>query len=120
MNTVQWLDHAKSVLSIDSDYKLSKMLGISTTRLSNYRVGRNQMDEQICLSLEKLLKLTPGTILFDIQGERTKCQEAATVFHNLAKRLAAGVLALMLGFSTLFYTPPASADNLSNSTFYTL
>ena len=96
MNTIYYLDLVKSEKSITSDYQLAKTLEISTSRVSNYRTGRYDMDELLALKIEKLLNLKTGTVLLDIQANRTKCPAAAKVFQELAQKLAAGALCLML------------------------
>lgn len=109
MNTIEYLDLIKSTKSITSDYKLSKLLGISRSRLSHYRNGRNTMDELLALKVEKILNLKPGTVLIDLQAERSKCPEARAILHELAQKLAATALTLVLVFSGVFLPNIAEA-----------
>lgn len=120
MDTIYFLDRIKSEYSITSDYKLAKLMGISTSRLSHYRVGKHSMDEVLALRVEKLLKLKPGTVLLEIQAGRTKCPEAAQVLHDIARKLAGGILALVIAFTALFSPAPSIAANLSqgNTVYY--
>lgn len=97
MNTKEWLDHAKTELQIPSDNQLAKRLGITRQAVSGYK-GHRHMDDEICIKLEKLLQLRPGTILLDIQAEREKNPELKKVWRALRRSIAASVLAAALPF----------------------
>lgn len=108
MDTIYYLDLLKVEKSITSDYQLAKLLGISRGRLSNYRNKHHDMDELLALKIEKLLNLKPGTVLLDIQANRSKCPEARKVLHEISQKLAGGALAIFLALSLNF--APMSAE----------
>jgi len=109
MKTIEYLDLVKAAKSITSDYQLAKTLGISTARLSSYRNGRYDMDELLALKVENILNMPSGSVLLDIQANRTKCPEAAKVLQAISKKLAAGILSLCLCFSMALQPEQARA-----------
>lgn len=101
-NSADLLDLIKSRYSLPSYYAAAKFLGISKARASNYRNGKNDMDEMLILQVENLLKYPPGSLLFEMQAARTKCPDAAKIFHQTAQKIAAGALCFMLVFPVFF------------------
>jgi len=90
------LDELKSRYDIPSDNKLSKFLDISRTRLSNYRCGTYTIDDDVAAKIDKLLELPEGVIALEMHAKRSKCPAVSATFHEIAQRLAAGSLCLML------------------------
>jgi len=93
------LDELKARHNITSDYKLSKLLEISRTRVSNYRCGTNTIDDDVAQKIDKLLDLPEGVIALEMHARRTKCPNISKTFHEIAQKLAAGALCLMIVFS---------------------
>lgn len=96
----------RSGFSLDSDYQIAKLLGISRERVSGWRTGKSFPDDSMILRIENLLNYPPGSLLFELHAARSKCPDAANIFHQTAKKIAAGVLCFMLVFS-VFLTAPA-------------
>ena len=90
------LDELKKRHNLPSDYKLAKFLGISRTRLSNYRCGINTIDDDLAARIDKLLELPEGVIALEMHAKRSKCPQISNTFHEIAQKLAAGALCLML------------------------
>ncbi|PCI36851.1 MAG: hypothetical protein COB50_04210 [Thiotrichales bacterium] len=91
MNTIEYLDTVKSRYKWVSDYKLSKEIGLSQSRMSNYRCGRSEMDEDMCLKVAKLLKISEAGVLIDIVAERTKSEKASKILNRTAKKLIGNI-----------------------------
>lgn len=87
--TTQYLDSAKSVLGIGSDYALAKALGIRTTTISNYRSGRNHFDDATAIKIAAILKIDPLEVIAAANVERAKNDDARRVWVGLWDRLAA-------------------------------
>lgn len=124
MSTVDYLDQLKARYNWNSDYKLAKELGISQSRISNYRSGKQNMDDELAIRIEKLLALPEGTILLDMYASRTKSPEAKKILARLSKQTmnAFAATALMV---TMSYMVAASPDLLaaeiiggSNTVYY--
>lgn len=101
-NSSDLIDLIRSRFSLTSDYQVAKMLDISIARVSNYRRGISNPDDSLILQVETLLKYPAGSLLFEMQAARTKCPDAAKIFHQTAQKIAAGVLCFMLVFPAFF------------------
>jgi ribosome-binding protein aMBF1 (putative translation factor) len=70
MKTVDYLDAVKAAYALTSDYQLSKKIGESSSRISQYRVGRTFMDDDLAIKIAYMLDLNPLTVLADAHIER--------------------------------------------------
>ncbi len=70
MKTVDYLDALKAAYFLESDYQLTKKLGESSARISQYRTGRNIMDDDMAIKISYLLDLNPLAVLADAHIER--------------------------------------------------
>ena len=70
MKTVDYLDAVKAAYSLTSDYQLTKKIGESSSRISQYRVGRTFMDDDLAIKIAYLLDINPLTVLADAHIER--------------------------------------------------
>jgi transcriptional regulator with XRE-family HTH domain len=113
MDTIQYLDAVKARYHWESDYKLAKEMGLSQSRMSNYRCGKTEMDENLCIDVANLLKLNPAKVLIDITAERTKCDKAAQILRKTAKQLTSAAASLFLTLSMIYGTI-APAESMAN------
>ena len=120
MNTIEILDTLKAEYGLTSDYQLAKKLGTSTSRVGNYRSGRSKFDDEMVLQVENLLDLPEGSLLLEIQSQRTKCKTAAEILHKLSKQLMATAAALFLTLSTGYgsFSSDATASPISQNLSY--
>ena len=65
MTTLEYLDAVKAAYNLTSDYQLAKKLDISTSRMSNYRIGRSVMEDDLAVKVAYLLDKNPLTVLAD-------------------------------------------------------
>ena len=82
-----------------SDYAVAKLLNISRSRMSNYRTGRNILDNEMCFKLAEILKIDPLEVIIAIEVERaTKRNDSALqkLWTGLAKRTTAAMVALAI------------------------
>lgn len=88
MKTVDYLDALKAAYSLDSDYQLTKKLGESSARISQYRTGRNIMDDDFALKVSYLLDLNPLAVLADahIEREMKRGNNSLVIFWEEVKR----------------------------------
>lgn len=94
----QILDKAKEKLKISSDYELSKYLNIkSRGKISNYRSGRNQPDEEMCFILAEILEEEPQAIIAAVRLDAEKEPSKIEFWKRQAKKyaLTAGVVAAL-------------------------
>lgn len=70
VKTVEYLDAVKAAYSLTSDYQLAKKISESANRISQYRVGRNIMDDDLAIKIAYFLDVNPLTVLADAHIER--------------------------------------------------
>lgn len=112
--TLRLLDAVKRQRGLSSDYQLGKALGVSSSRLGNYRSGRiSTMDDDLAVRVADLLGRPRGAILAALAAERAKSDDVRKAWREAVKRLggvAAGVLLLLGGGPT----PPSAGATASN------
>lgn len=96
MKAAEWIDRVKTAHGWDSDYKVSKELGLSRQTVSKYRSGTSTtMDDESAMKVAGALGEKPEIVLLDQTMERTKNDEARHALGGLLKRLggvAAGLV----------------------------
>lgn len=92
MNTIEYLDKAKSEKGIPSDYALAKALGIRSSAISNYRSGKSQMDDNVARKIAEIIGVHAGIVMLDMHRERAQTAEEAGIWQEIAK----GFLSLLL------------------------
>jgi hypothetical protein len=113
------LERAKARGNIDTDYRLSKVIAIKQSALSNYRAGRSMPDDRV---LEQLCALSGddlGVVAAQIQAERARTPDSKNMWLMIAKRLAGGastaVLSVVFAISLIAgYAQPAGAAALKH------
>lgn len=94
------LDRAKAGALIESDYRLAKVIGITHSAVSNYRVGKSMPDERVLSQLCALSGDDVAVFAAQIQAERARTPEGRTMWEAIAQRLRGGVSTAIL--SVLF------------------
>lgn len=85
MNTTEYLDAVKKRLEIESDYALSKSLGVAKQTVSNYRNGKTHLDEKAARRVGEILNIHPGLVVLDMQRERARTSEEKTLWSDIYK-----------------------------------
>ena len=85
-----YLDLAKIKRDLPSDYALAKLLGVSPSGITNYRKGRSHFDDAMAIRLAYLCEIDPAEILFSMQVERAKSDEARAVWSGLLEKFSKG------------------------------
>jgi transcriptional regulator with XRE-family HTH domain len=85
-----FLDRAKAGAGITSDYALAKLLGLSHSRVSNWRNDHNAPDERAVVKLCKLSGDDPEHVAACIQSMRAANDDAADLWRRVAVRLQKG------------------------------
>jgi len=75
MDANEWLDKAKQKLKVESDYRLSKIIGIGNGALANIRKRKNGMDNYVASRLEDILELERMTVIIDMEIQKAKSEE---------------------------------------------
>lgn len=94
--TNQLLDELKARYGLPSDYALGKFLGHKgQSRISHYRSGRSQFDDEEAAKVAGLLDKSPAYVIACAHAERTKSAEQRRIWETIAEKfggIAAGVV----------------------------
>lgn len=97
MKAAEWIDRVKIAQGWDSDYRVSKELGLSRQTVSKYRSGTSTtMDDDAALKVAAVLGAAPEVVLLDQAIERTKSTEAKAALAGLLKRLGGAAASILL------------------------
>jgi len=84
MKGTDWLDKTGETLGGASDYRLAKLLGVSTAAITAQRKGRSTtLDDDACIAIAEILQIDPLTIIADQQAERAKTEKARAFWRRV-------------------------------------
>lgn len=84
------LDSAKAKAGIESDYRLAKVIGITHSVISGYRLAKSMPNEKILAQLCALSGDDVAVVAAEIQALRAQSPEGKNMWLMIAKRLAGG------------------------------
>ncbi len=93
MDAAWYLDEAKKILNLPSDYALAKRLGVGTSTISNYRTGTRTIDEKMALKIESETNIPAVQIITDMQVVKAKKPEVRNLWRDVALLVQAVVIA---------------------------
>lgn len=96
------LDRVKARHGLATDYQAAKILQISQSRMSKALKRDSIPDDDLIISAENLLDLPPGSLLMEAHAERTKCKEAAAIFHRMAQELGRHAASIFIMISVVY------------------
>jgi hypothetical protein len=104
------LDRAKAGGSIESDYRLAKVIGITHAAVSSYRMKKTMPDARVLEQLCALSGDDVAVVMAQIQAERERTPEGKNMWLMVAKRLAGGATTAILSvcFAIALIAAPAS------------
>ncbi|WP_176316744.1 helix-turn-helix domain-containing protein [Burkholderia vietnamiensis] len=89
-NCDHYLDLAKIKRDLPSDYALAKLLGVGQSAITNYRKGRSHFDDAMAIKIAHICEIEPAEVLFAMQVERAKNDEARAVWSGLLEKFSKG------------------------------
>lgn len=89
--TDRLLNRCKSVLDIESDYRLAKVLGISHTTITHWRNGRSTPSDEAVISICALMQKDPAQAIAQLHAERAKTDIARQFWQNTADKLSSAL-----------------------------
>lgn len=95
-SVTEFLDRAKAGAGGCSDYRLSKLVGVSTQAVSAWRVGRTVPELPAILELCKLSGDDPEHVLACIQSMRASNDDVAAFWRKVADRTSGVANVLLL------------------------
>lgn len=87
MDMSKVIDSAKIVLSLDSDRKLAKFLGIPDTYIAGYRTDERAVDEYVLCRLADVIGKNPLLLLAEYKRDRTKNENRREYWGGIVKRI---------------------------------
>lgn len=103
MRTVEYLDALKARYALPSDYALAPLLGITRSRMSRYRGGKDFLGDSTAIRVAELLEMSPQKVLADMYAERTKDPAVRRVWQQIARASQAAGMAVFAGVLALGY-----------------
>lgn len=100
--TIRYLDEAKVVLDIESDYAMAQFLGVGRSAISGYRTGSRIIDDYAAAKIAGVLGIDPMLVIAAANAEREKTADRKEYWKNFYERL--GGVAASLAFVTFIVT----------------
>lgn len=105
------LETIKERHNLKSDYQVCKMIDTSTSLMSGWRAGRSHPDEKYCQRLAEAAGIDPLVLAASMQAQRSKTEEARSLWMMVAERLQMVPQALAAAaFAVLFATGFVATD----------
>jgi len=108
--SAKYLDFLQEKTETGSDYAVSKLLGVSANRISNYRCGRSKFDDEMAVRVANALDIEPMEVIAAIKLEYCKEKEDAKMAGFWADTLKKTSATLSAAFLTIAMTIPNQAE----------
>lgn len=96
MKTSDYLDAARTKLGLPSDYALAKHLGITREYVSQFRLAKRPLSDEVAIKIADILGKDRLELLAVSNLERAKTPEAEAVWAGLLQKISQGFLSLSL------------------------
>ncbi len=104
MDSNAWLDQVRQAHGLTSDYQLSKLLGVGSSRIGNYRSGRSEFDEDMAARVGAALQVHPAHVLATVRAGKARTERAREVWESIAREF--GQVACLVGAVLLVLASP--------------
>ncbi len=94
MNSAKFLDAIKKKHGIQTDYSLGRILEISQSRISSYRTGRREFDEDTCVLVAIELDEPMEYVIAEIQAVRAARSNHTAAWRRLGRLAKKGKTAV--------------------------
>lgn len=112
MDSRQWLDQVREARGLASDYAVAKLLGVTVGRVSSYRTGRTEFDEDMAARVGQALGVHPAHVLATVRMGVARTDQARGVWESIAKQFGQ-VACLVAAVLLLMAAPDWSGDALA-------
>ena len=85
MNSAKFLDAMKMKYGIKTDYRLGQILKISQSRISMYRTGKREFDEDTCVIVALELDEPIEVVKAEIQAVRAARSNQTAAWRRLSR-----------------------------------
>lgn len=104
MESKEWIDRVKVTHGLASDYAVAKYLGTSTQRISSYRTGTTEFDEDMAARVGAALGEHPAHVLATVRAGKARTDKARAVWEEIARHFGHAA-ALFLAVGVVFLAP---------------
>lgn len=99
MKTIDYMNAMNSKFEA-TDYRISKLLNVSTAATTRWRSGKGTFDDTTAIRVAQLLELDPAEVVADMHAERAKDEQVRDLWQRMAKQFhraaAVGGVAVIL------------------------
>lgn len=93
--TIEYLDAVKARLDLPSDYAAAKVLGISRSAVSKYRLGQAHFDAEVAARVASILEIDAIEVLASAEFERARSDVAREIWGGLLEKISKGFRTLV-------------------------
>ncbi|WP_200907723.1 hypothetical protein [Herbaspirillum hiltneri] len=116
MKSVKFIDLLIEKKGLKNDVAVCKELGWSSGQISQYRSGKNIMNNEACIALAIALEDDPMKIIMAADLDRAERSGHKSLWEVFSKQAAMATGAVVLGGVTLLLSPtPSEAASLSHA-----
>ena len=116
MQAAEWIDRLKKAKGWDSDYRVSKELGITRGAMSEIRNGRTHtLGEDTSIKVAEVLGEQPEIVLLDQLMERSKSTQARSALQRVLQGLGGVAASLLVACGLIGSPAPSHASTASIS-----
>lgn len=92
MNTIEYLNLAKTAYGVTSDYALAQKMGVTRSYISRFMSGKMHLTDEMCLMLAPKIGVHAGLMMLDMHRLRSNTPVESTVWQEIYQ----GFLALLM------------------------
>lgn len=108
--TLEFLDALKARHSVQSDYALAKMLGVTHQSASAWRKGRVFFDDSTAIQVGKLLEIDPAYVVACVHAERAKKDDEKAVWREIMEKFGGVAATVVIGIATATLAMPEASE----------
>lgn len=108
MKSTKYLDKMLEKHQLKNDAQMCKMMGWSSARISQYRTGKNIMDNETCGAIALALEIDPMQIIMAADLDRAEKTGQKSFWEVFTQRTTQAASVALVGAVTLFLTPTPS------------
>ncbi|KFX61032.1 helix-turn-helix domain-containing protein [Paraburkholderia fungorum] len=94
--TVEYLDALREKLHLPSDYAAAKVLGVTPSTVSKYRLGRSVFDEKVAIQAAELIGIDPLEVISACKAESASDDHIRAVWTGAWEKFSVGFRSLVL------------------------
>lgn len=95
MKSVKYLDQLKTAKHLKNDVALCELLAWGSGRMSQYRTGKNIMDNEACVQVAMELGINPLEVIMAADIDRAEKKGQHSIWEVFSQRMAATAGAIL-------------------------